>query len=136
MADANVVKEWFDIADTELASAKYLTDMRHPSPDAVICYLCQQSAEKYLKGYLVLNDIDPPKIHNLLELSRLCESIHTDFSLFSAKHSFLNQYGVMPRYPNELQITPNDVKIALRYANDIQQFVLSLKKNYETNITS
>jgi HEPN domain-containing protein len=129
MADASIVKEWFDIADTELASAKYLTDMRHPSPDAVICYLCQQATEKNLKGYLVLNDIAPPKTHNLLELSKLCESIHTNFSIFFTKCAFLNQYGVMPRYPNELQITSDDVKVALRYANDIKQFVQSIKTN-------
>jgi hypothetical protein len=59
----------------------------------------------------------------------ICESIHPDFSLFSAQYAFLNQYGIMPRYPNELQITDNDVKVALRYANDINQFILSIKSN-------
>jgi HEPN domain-containing protein len=27
----------------------------HPTPVEVICYHCQQSAEKYLKGYIVLH---------------------------------------------------------------------------------
>jgi HEPN domain-containing protein len=123
MADANLIKEWFDIADTELASAEYLTNMQHPRADAVICYLCQQAAEKYLKGFLVSHEIEPPKTHNLLELLRICESIHTDFSTLIAKCAFLDPYSITPRYPNELQITTNDTKIALQYAKDIKQFI-------------
>jgi HEPN domain-containing protein len=104
MAKDTPAKDWFDIADTELASAEYLTNMRHPSPDAVICYLCQQAAEKYLKGFFVSHNMEPPKIHNLLDLLNICEPIHTHFSSLSAKCAFLNTYSVIPRYPNELRI--------------------------------
>jgi len=31
----------------------------------------------------------------------------------------------MPRYPNELQICDDDVKSAIRFAEDIKNFVLS-----------
>jgi len=55
----------------DLDSAEYLLNM-HPIPIEIICYLCQQSAEKYLKGYLVLHDINPPKIHDLNQLRKLC----------------------------------------------------------------
>jgi HEPN domain-containing protein len=126
------VREWFDIADTELASAEYLVTMRRPSPDAVVCYLCQQAAEKYFKGFLVMNNIDPPKTHNLLELSKLCMAaqegcpLPMDFSTLTTKCAFLNPYGVMPRYPNELQITVDDAKVALLYANDIKVFIRSV----------
>jgi HEPN domain-containing protein len=123
MGRENVGKDWFDIADTELSSAEYLTNMRHPSPDAVICYLCQQAAEKYLKGFLVVHNMEPPKIHNLLDLLRICEPLHTNFSSLSAKCAFLNPYGVIPRYPNELQITDADTKIALQYAKEIKEFI-------------
>jgi HEPN domain-containing protein len=94
----------------------------HPVPDEIVCFHCQQSAEKDLKGFLVKRDIEPPKIHNLLDLLRMCQEIIPDFSILSAKCTFLNQYGVMPRYPSDLQITSDDVKIALRYARDIKEF--------------
>ena len=59
------VAEWFEFADMDLASAEYLCGMR-PQPLEIICYHCQQSAEKYLKGYLIYKGVmEPPKIHNL-----------------------------------------------------------------------
>jgi hypothetical protein len=35
--------------------------------DEIICFHCQQSAEKYLKAFLFSNDIEPDKTHNLVE---------------------------------------------------------------------
>lgn len=37
----------------------------------ISCYHCQQSAEKYLKGYLVLYGKNPPRTHDLDELCKL-----------------------------------------------------------------
>ena len=42
-------QEWQRLAEMDLSSAQYLLNM-HPVPVENICYLCQQSAEKYLKG--------------------------------------------------------------------------------------
>ncbi len=47
-------QEWIRFAEMDLGSAEYLLNM-HPTPVEVICYHCQQSAEKYLKGYIVLH---------------------------------------------------------------------------------
>jgi len=51
MDNKNIAGEWFNIADADLSSAEYLRGMS-PAPLEIICYHCQQSAEKYLKGYL------------------------------------------------------------------------------------
>jgi HEPN domain-containing protein len=49
----NDVTEWMIIADDDSDSAKILNEsvQRHME---VICYLCAQATEKYLKGYLDL----------------------------------------------------------------------------------
>jgi HEPN domain-containing protein len=99
-----------------------------PVPDEQICFLCQQSAEKYLKGYLVPHDIVPPKIHDLAELCKMCEGIINDFSQIFLYCTDLSQYGVMPRYPNELELNAEDVKRALHHANKIKQFVIEHSK--------
>lgn len=49
MKNKETAKEWFEIAERDLASAEFLQEMR-PIPVEIICYHCQQSAEKYLKG--------------------------------------------------------------------------------------
>jgi HEPN domain-containing protein len=119
----DILQEWLDKGDEELMSAEYLSTMRHPTPDETICYLCQQSAEKYLKGFLFVQDIEPPRTHNLEELIKMCLPFNGEFSVITAKAELLTKYAVITRYPNELNITSDDMRAALRYAKDIQSFV-------------
>jgi hypothetical protein len=37
--------------------------------------------------------------------------------------AFLNRFSVTPRYPDEIEISADDVKIALRYANEVKDFI-------------
>lgn len=62
----------------DLNSAEHLLTM-HPIPIEIICYHCQQSAEKYLKGYLVFYGMIPPKTHDLDELCKLCTKSNNKF---------------------------------------------------------
>ncbi|MDR3302926.1 MAG: HEPN domain-containing protein [Treponema sp.] len=126
MDRAEELRQWFALALQDLSLADHAATMMHPTPDERICNLCQQAAEKYLKGFLFLNHIEPPKIHDLVALRKMCEALVPKFSSLLAKTRALNQYGVMPRYPNELQITTDDMKRALRYATDVKEFVLSV----------
>jgi HEPN domain-containing protein len=74
--------QWFSIADENLDSAEFLFTNRYPSPDQIVCNLCHQSAEKYLKWFLVKHDIVPPKTHDLLLLMNQCEEIKKMVSIF------------------------------------------------------
>ncbi|GHV88107.1 hypothetical protein AGMMS50267_04670 [Spirochaetia bacterium] len=57
------LKQWFSKADDDLKSAEYLATMHYPRPEGIICFHCQQSAEKYLKGFLFQKDVSFPNIH-------------------------------------------------------------------------
>ena len=103
--------------------------MHHPTPDEVICFLCQQSAEKYLKGFIFLHDIEPPKIHNLIELLDICKKINSDFFVLLPQLNVLTDYAVLPRYPNQLEITIDDMKIALGYSKTVKEFVIKAIDN-------
>ena len=124
MADLELLKQWLDKGNDDLRSAEYLSTMHHPTPDEVICYHCQQSSEKYLKGFLFLNDIEPPKIHNLIELMEMCVKINSNFSELLPQLDILRIYAILPRYPNELGITGEDMKNAIGYAKTVQEFIL------------
>ena len=54
MNNRDIAQEWFMFATNDLKSAEFLLNMK-PLPLEIICYHCQQSAEKYLKGYIALN---------------------------------------------------------------------------------
>ncbi len=123
------LRQWFKIANDNLDSAEFLFTNRHPSPDEIVCNLSQQAAEKFLKGFLVGHDVMPPKTHDLLPLMTQCEEIKAGFNTLAVKCTVLSRYGVIPRYPNELQITTEDAKTAIQYAKDIRDYVNKSKSN-------
>lgn len=51
MDNLSRAQEWQNFAEMDLSTAEYLQGMR-PIPVEIICYHCQQAAEKILKGYL------------------------------------------------------------------------------------
>ena len=133
-------QEWQRLAEMDLSSAEYLLNMR-PVPVEIICYHCQQSAEKYLKGYLVLYGINPPKIHDLNELCKLCSDLSDTFKEIADQCSDLTAYGVQPRYPMELMLEERDIWQVLSSAKAIRNFILSfapeiMPKEQEQNESS
>jgi HEPN domain-containing protein len=119
------LKQWFSVADNDLKSAEYLATMSHPRPEGIICFHCQQSAEKHLKGFLFKHDIEFPKIHDLIKLLELCENVDVRFGTILSKCNTLNRYSVISRYPDELEIMQEDTARALQYARDIRDFVFA-----------
>lgn len=120
-------KEWQGLADMDLKTAEYLKEMK-PMPTEIICYHCQQSAEKYLKGYLVFCGVAPPRMHDLDELCKLCLKYSDTFNSIADQCSDLTAYGVQPRYPMELTLDEKDLKQALDSAKKVKDFVVSIIK--------
>jgi HEPN domain-containing protein len=117
------LRQWVEIADKDFAAARHMAENMWPVPYEIICFHCQQAAEKYLKWVLVLHDIDPPKIHDLEELEKLCETINPQFDTIYEKCAVLTEYAVHTRYPEEKQLEKKDMNIALKYARSIREFV-------------
>ena len=46
MDKKELLKQWLDKGNDDLRVAEYLSIMHHPTPDEIICYHCQQSAEQ------------------------------------------------------------------------------------------
>ena len=118
------LRQWFSHANNDLRFAEHGLSL-YPTPDEPICCLCQQSAEKYFKAFLFFNDIEPPRTHDLPALLEMCEKILPEFGELAKKCVFLTKFAVAPRYPNELQLTEEDAKVSIKYAKDIEKFVLS-----------
>jgi HEPN domain-containing protein len=116
--------EWQRIAAMDLSTAEYLLGMS-PLPIEIICYHCQQSAEKYLKGYLVFCGMAPPRMHDLDELCKLCVKLSDIFNNIADQCSDLTAYGVQPRYPMELILEEEDMQQALASARAIRNIILT-----------
>ena len=72
------VSEWITLADCDFGSAKILNEAVRKYYE-IICYHCAQAAEKYLKGYLVFQNVIPEKTHDLLNLNNHCIQIDNNF---------------------------------------------------------
>jgi len=125
--------EWFQYADMDLTSAEFLQGM-HPQPLEIICYHCQQAAEKNLKGYLIYKGIEPPKTHDLVDLNDMCSEVDNRFSSIDKNCAALTRYGVQPRYPQEIGITENDMLKALEYTRTIRKFEALTEVRMEINL--
>ena len=49
---SEISKEWYAYAERDLISANHLVKTLYPVPLEIVCYHCQQSSEKFLKGYI------------------------------------------------------------------------------------
>ncbi len=124
MDNKDIAKEWFKIAEADLSSAEFLQNMQK-IPTEIICYHCQQSAEKYLKGFLSLKGEAIKRSHDLVILNRECRKYDADFETIEEDCLILTDYGVNIRYPFPMDINVSDIKVALQSAYKIKDYVLA-----------
>ena len=122
MDNKDIAKEWFEFAKRDLESALFLLKM-YPLPLEIICYHCQQSAEKYLKGYIILQGGKPIKTHDLIMLNNMCCKHDMSFVDIEDDCVDLVSYGVQVRYPYEMMIEERDMKEAIESAKRIMAFI-------------
>ena len=97
----SLFEEWVEKAEGDYKTAVILNRPRkEPQPDS-ICYHCQQSAEKYLKAFLLFNQVNPPRTHNLLDLLTECITYDVALAVLSPLFQNLNPYSVQFRYPGD-----------------------------------
>jgi HEPN domain-containing protein len=125
MSKVDVIKEWFYLAENDLKSAIFLKGMS-PIPMEIICYHCQQSAEKYLKGFLAFHDEKIIKTHDLIVLNNLCSNFNSEFGKIEDFCLRLTDYSTNIRYPATLDITRDDMDLAIIDATKIQEFILKI----------
>ena len=123
MVDMAYVLPWIERAESDFSSARYLAENMRPAPAEIVSFHCQQAVEKYLKAFLVYNDQEPQKIHELTDLVKKCCVFNSDFSALNPKCEFLMSFAVRTRYPGGIDPDENDMKIALTYTEEIVKFI-------------
>ena len=91
--------EWIAKAEADFASMmREAAVAQFPNHD-LVCFLAQQSVEKYLKGLLCEDGIPFPKTHDLNKLSALLAAPRRFPQPFAEGLSRLDRYSVEFRYP-------------------------------------
>lgn len=122
MGGQNLSREWLDFAHMDLSSAEFLLGM-HPVPVEIICYHCEQAAEKFLKAVLIYHGMEAPKTHDLVLLCKLCVQLDQSWEQLIDACVGLSPYGVQVRYPSDMELDEGDVASALRACREIGEFV-------------
>lgn len=120
-------EKWFNLAEDDLKYAK-ASFKDFQAYYGQICFIVQQTIEKYLKGFLVLHKNSFPKIHDLVKLLKLCSEMNKDFLNYLDGASYLSQFYLITRYPLT-EYPPagkKEAKKAIIFAEEIIKFI---KKN-------
>jgi len=122
MTTLDLAKEWLRYAKSDLNTARHMFMDVNPKETEISCYHTQQCAEKSLKAYLIAKGTEPPYIHDLVELIKLCTAMEASFSTIQPYCVSLNPYGVQVRYPNELAVDESITTQAIIYAEKTLEF--------------
>jgi len=135
MKNESDVKEWLRYADMDILSANHLNEIQYQKPLEIICYHCQQAAEKMLKALILAYDGELQKTHDLgLLVDELSEFVTFSEDILNAADS-LTPYGVKIRYPQELNIKEYHVSKALSDMKTLYDFIASKIKELQTPIS-
>ena len=124
------VAQWLEIASEDIDLAEFLYEKRWPRPLERICFFCQQCAEKALKAFLIHQGIEPPRTHDIVQLSEACIAYGEQFQELVGIGKQLTPYAVQLRYPNEIEIDDPETAFALRKAALILETVKTQIKGY------
>jgi HEPN domain-containing protein len=122
------VTEWILYAREDYDGAVNIAKTPNPYSPRHACYLCQQSAEKILKAYMIAKDGSRIKEHDLEKLLRRCEQYDHEFNGLTVACSELDTHITKTRYPSGMKLTESNMKQALKDASNILEFTLSRLK--------
>ena len=126
MSEYDIVNEWLTIAYDDYDTALYLFQKPHRKPFEIICYHCQQSAEKSLKAFLCAKRTPIPRTHDTGLLCRKCAEIDDSFSEFLRSCEELAIFATETRYPIRMEMDEMTVKRTLQKAFEIYHFTKGL----------
>lgn len=127
------VKKWINYANEDFEGGKLLFQNNSENFKTSVCFHMQQSVEKYLKAYLVANnvDIEPDrKDHSMAKLVEWCKEHDKTFNdLYDLNITKLTKYAVRSRYPGSEPPTIEDEKEAVSIAEQVKPFVIDKIKD-------
>ena len=91
-------QEWIDEAKGDRKVAQREIHTADPVLN-VVCFLAQQCAEKYLKGFLEEHNIAFHKTHDLLVLLQASRGLLSDLDSLRPQLAHLGTFGIATRYP-------------------------------------
>jgi HEPN domain-containing protein len=130
MADERLIREagrWLAQAKHDVSDGEFNAGAgRH----ALACFLCHQSAEKAVTGYLISKGAERVWGHSLADLCEDAMALDTSFDLIKTVAVLLDKFYLDTRYPSGLPggipaeaYDQHDSSRAIEVARDVLEFV-------------
>lgn len=120
------IKAWLNKAGSDLLAAQILIEYSGLALGPA-AFHCQQTAEKALKAFLIFKAMSFDRVHNLVYLLDLCETVEPGFADLREAAERLTPYAVEVRYPGDvLEISVEEAQQALAAAQVVWNYVLIL----------
>jgi HEPN domain-containing protein len=116
------IQEWLRRVRSDLKVALHEMKRDDPASD-VVCFHFQQAVEKMLKAWLVLNELEYKRSHNLEILLGACENADPSFERLRGIE-LLNPYAVDIRHPDDFYLpTREEMEEAARMTLEVRGFL-------------
>lgn len=120
------IKAWLNKAHGDLLAAQILTEHSTLALGPA-AFHCQQTAEKVLKAFLIFKTMSFDRVHNLVYLLDLCETVDPGFAALREAAERLTPYAVEVRYPGDMpEISIEEASQALVAAQAVWDYVREL----------
>jgi HEPN domain-containing protein len=117
----DLARGWWRKGDSDLENARMCVEAERSLDTA--CFHAQRAAEKYLKAYLSLRQVDFPLLHNLAALVEICKGEDDSFGQVRPSAESLTPYAVEARYDEDFWPDLETARIAVRRATEIREFI-------------
>ncbi len=123
------IKEWIYEANNDLGLAEFVIDNDGKYYD-LVCFHCQQAAEKYLKAYIIYLRLHYEKVHDLKYLLNVIGKKRDVPKKLKKYADLLNEYTIDSRYPDYWHDpTLDETKECIKAAQDFKEYIEEVLKN-------
>ena len=128
MADSTDFLKWLERAEQDIKLIAVVNKEGLSGFEDSFCYLCQQAAEKLLKAFIIKNENNVPRSHDLLYLLGICRKHDASILILENPLTVLNEYSVSARYPGDFddKRTLDEANEAYSYITEIKNFIQPL----------
>lgn len=129
-ADSQNPKDWYARAQADLEVAQLTAD--HTEHFHQTCFLSHQAVEKYLKGVLIQEGVEPERIHYTARLLSRAEAFRPELLEFFTDLQQLDRIYISSRYPDpDFEFTEQEAERCLEMAEQIMHPELPREKTIE-----
>jgi HEPN domain-containing protein len=126
-----MAQEWLKSAISDLETIEEIIDNEHLTH--VVAFHSQQCVEKSFKSLLEYHEMDIPKIHSILKLSKMVQQYLTikDKDMLDE----LDKLYIDSRYPGDFGLLPNG-KPSIEKVNKFYEFAKEIYESVKKNIVN